>query len=125
MRVVILGAGVVGATSAWYLARAGHVVTVIDRQGAAGLETSFANGGQVSGSHAEPWANPAAPGKVLKWLGREDAPLLFRMRADWAQWSWALRFLFESPPSRARPSTRKILSRALYSRAQLQALRRE
>jgi D-amino-acid dehydrogenase len=125
MRIVILGAGVVGATSAWYLARAGHAVTVIDRQGAAALETSFANGAQISASHAEPWANPAAPGKILAWLGREDAPLLFRMRADWAQWRWSLRFLFECLPARARANTREILSLALYSRGQLQALRRE
>lgn len=125
MRVVILGAGVVGATSAWYLARAGHAVTVIDRQGAAGLETSFANGGQVSASHAEPWANPAAPRKILGWLGREDAPLLFRMQADAAHWRWSLRFLFECLPARARANTRQLLSLALYSRSQLQALRRE
>jgi D-amino-acid dehydrogenase len=125
MRVVILGAGVVGATSAWYLARAGHAVTVIDRQGAAALETSFANGGQISASHAEPWANPAAPRKILEWLGREDAPLLFRMRADWDQWIWSLKFLFECLPARTRANTRQILSLALYSRSQLQALRRE
>ncbi|MCZ7562624.1 MAG: D-amino acid dehydrogenase [Burkholderiales bacterium] len=125
MRIVVLGAGVVGATSAWYLARAGHAVTVIDRQGAAALETSFANGGQVSASHAEPWANPAAPRKILRWLGREDAPLLFRARADWAQWRWALAFLFECLPARARANTRELLSLALYSRGQLQALRRE
>lgn len=59
MRVLVLGAGVVGVTSAWFLARAGHDVTVVDRQPGAGLETSFANGGQISASHAEPWANPA------------------------------------------------------------------
>src|SRR5450631_4111991 len=82
MKVVVLGAGVVGTASAWYLARAGHEVTVLDRQAEAALETSFANGGQISVSHAEPWANPTAPLKLLQWLGREDAPLLFRPRAD-------------------------------------------
>jgi len=92
--VVVLGAGVIGATSAWYLARAGHEVMVVDRQPEAALETSFANGGQISVSHAEPWANPTAPLKILQWLGREDAPLLFRLRADPAQWLWGLRFLF-------------------------------
>lgn len=60
MKVLILGAGVVGVSSAWYLAKLGHEVTVVDRQAAAGLETSFANGGQISVSHAEPWANPHA-----------------------------------------------------------------
>lgn len=125
MKIVVLGAGVVGTTSAWYLARAGHAVTVIDRQGAAGLETSLANGGQISASHAEPWANPSAPGKILQWLGREDAPLLFRMRADARQWAWGLRFLVECLPWRSRANTREILSIALYSRAELQRLRAE
>jgi len=125
MKIVVLGAGVVGTVSAWYLARAGHAVTVIDRQGAAGLETSLANGGQISASHAEPWANPSAPGKILQWLGREDAPLLFRMRADAQQWTWGLRFLVECLPWRTRANTREILSIALYSRAELQRLRAE
>ncbi|MGB8432883.1 MAG: D-amino acid dehydrogenase, partial [Burkholderiales bacterium] len=125
MRVVVLGAGVVGTASAWYLARAGHAVTVIDRQGAAGLETSLANGGQISVSHAVPWANPSAPGKILRWLGREDAPLLFRMRADARQWAWGLRFLVECLPWRTRTNTREILALALYSRTELQRLRAE
>ena len=85
MRVVVLGAGVIGTTSAWYLAQSGHEVTVVDRQPEPALETSFANGGQISVSHSEPWANPTAPLKILKWLGREDAPLLFRPRAELAQ----------------------------------------
>jgi D-amino-acid dehydrogenase len=125
MRIIVLGAGVVGTTAAWYLARAGHEVTVVERQGAAGLETSFANGGQVSASHAEPWANPGAPAKILEWLGREDAPLLFRLRADWDQWTWGLRFLAECLPFRARENTRQLLALALYSRAELRELRRE
>jgi D-amino-acid dehydrogenase len=125
MKVVVLGAGVVGTASAWYLARAGHGVTVIDRQGAAGLETSLANGGQISASHAEPWANPGVPGKILQWLGREDAPLLFRLSADGRQWAWGLRFLFECLPWRSRANARKILPLALHSRAELQRLRGE
>jgi D-amino-acid dehydrogenase len=125
MRVIVLGAGVVGTASAWYLARAGHEVTVIERQGAAGLETSFANGGQVSVSHAEPWASPGVPGKLLQWLGREDAPLLFRPRAEWLQWTWGARFLFECLPFRNRANTRQILALALYSRDALQQLRRD
>ncbi|HLB17467.1 MAG TPA: D-amino acid dehydrogenase [Burkholderiales bacterium] len=125
MRVIVLGAGVVGTASAWYLARAGHEVTVVERQGAAGLETSFANGGQISVSHAEPWANPDAPGKIWEWLGREDAPLLFRLRGDARQWAWGLRFLVECLPFRTRGNIRQILALALYSRAQLQLLRRD
>ena len=125
MRVLVFGAGVIGVTSAWYLAKAGHEVTVIDRQPAAGMETSFANGGQISVSHAEPWANPGAPLKILKWLGREDAPLLFRLRADLRQWSWGLRFLLECLPARTRSNTLTILRLALYSRTMLQQLRRD
>lgn len=125
MRVIVMGAGVVGTTAAWYLARAGHAVTVLERREDAGLETSFANGGQISVSHAEPWANPGAPATVLKWLGREDAPLLFRLRADPAQWSWGLRFLLECLPSRTLRNTRAILALGLYSRAELQRLRAE
>lgn len=125
MRVLILGAGVVGTASAWYLARAGHDVTVIDRQSGAGLETSFANGGQISVSHAEPWANPGAPAKILKWLSKEDAPLLFRLRADTAQWSWGLRFLVECLPGRTRDNIAQILNLGLYSRAALRELRAE
>ena len=123
MKVVVLGAGVVGVTSAWYLAEAGHEVTVIDRQPFSGFETSFANGGQISVSHAEPWANPGAPRQILHWLGREDAPLLFRPRASLRQWSWGLKFLFECLPARTRRNTLQILRLALYSRAELQALR--
>jgi D-amino-acid dehydrogenase len=125
MKVIVLGAGVVGVTSAWYLTQAGHEVTVIDRQPEPALETSFANGGQISTSHAEPWANPAAPLDILKWLGREDAPLLFRFRADPNQWWWGVRFLFECLPHRTRANARQILALAHYSADTLQALRRE
>lgn len=123
MRVVVLGAGVVGVTSAWYLAEAGHDVTVIDRQPASAQETSFANGGQISVSHAEPWANPFAPLKILQWLGREDAPLLWRWRADARQWVWGLRFLRECTAGRTRANIIAILRLALYSRAALRSLR--
>ena len=75
MRVIVLGAGLLGVTSAYYLQQLGHEVTVIDRQATPAAETSFANGGQIYVSHAEPWANPSAPLKVLQWLGKEDAPL--------------------------------------------------
>lgn len=123
MHIIVLGAGVTGITSAWYLRQAGHEVTVIDRQPAAGLETSFANGGQVSVSHAEPWANPGAPAKVLKWLMKEDAPLLFRLRADPAQWRWGLAFLRECAPGRTARNIRSMVNLGLYSRAKLRELR--
>ena len=125
MKVLVLGAGVIGVSSAWYLAKAGHQVTVIDRQPAAGLETSFANGGQISVSHAEPWSNPHAPLRALSWIGREDAPLLFRLRWDPALFDWSLRFLAECTPGRTRANIRNIVTLALYSRSQLQALRAE
>jgi len=123
VKVLVLGAGVIGTTSAWYLAQAGHEVTVIDRQDAAGMETSFANGGQISAGHAEPWAKPAVVPKILRWLGREDAPLLFRPRADWAQWMWSLRFLAECWPGRFEHNTRVLSGLAAYSRECLRALR--
>jgi len=125
MRVVVLGAGLEGVASAWYLRAAGHEVTVLERQPAAGMETSFANGGQISVSHAEPWANPHAPWKVLKWLFREDAPLLFRLRADPRQWRWCLQFLVECLPGRTRHNIRQLVALGLYSRAMLRELRRE
>jgi len=125
MRVIVLGAGVIGTTSAWYLARAGHEVTVVDRQAEAGLETSFANGGQISVSHSEPWANPTAPLKILRWIGREDAPLLFRPRPELGEWLWGLRFLLECLPGRALHNTEAAFALALYSQEQLRQLRRE
>jgi D-amino-acid dehydrogenase len=125
MKVIVLGAGVTGITSAWFLRQAGHDVTVVDRQPAAGLETSFANGGQISVSHAEPWANPGAPLKVLKWLGKEDSPLLFRLRPDMRQWLWGLGFMRECTPARTRHNIRQIVNLGLYSRSTLQQLRRD
>lgn len=125
MRILVLGAGVVGTTSAWYLSKAGHEVTVLDRQPVPGIETSFANGGQISVSHAEPWANPSAPLKILKWMYKEDAPLLFRLRADPAQWRWCLRFLVECWPSRTRRNISQMVKLGMFSRAALQALRLE
>lgn len=125
MKILVLGAGVVGTTSAWYLARAGHEVIVVDRQPVAGNETSFANGGQISVSHAEPWANPHVLPRVLKWLGREDAPLLWHWRADPAQVRWGLAFLVECLPWRTRRNMAAIVAMALYSRRQLGQLRAE
>ena len=125
MRVIVLGAGVVGVASAWFLAADGHEVTVVDRQAGPAAETSQANGGQISVSHAEPWAGPGAPLRALKWMGREDAPLLWRWRADPAQWAWGLRFLRQCTAARAHDNIRAIVGLGLASRAALQALRRE
>lgn len=125
MKVIVLGAGIIGTSSAWFLSKAGHEVTVLDRQPGAAQETSFANGCQISVSHAEPWANPSAPMKVLKWLGQEDAPLLYRFRPEWLQWKWALNFLRECTPARTADNIRQIVAISEYSRQTLQALRAE
>lgn len=125
MKVIVLGAGIIGTASAWFLHKAGHEVTVVERQPGAAQETSFANGCQISVSHAEPWANPAAPMKVLKWLGQEDAPLLYRFRPEWLQWKWALNFLRECTPARTADNIRQIVAISEYSRQTLQAVRAE
>jgi D-amino-acid dehydrogenase len=125
MKVIVLGAGLLGVTSAYFLRQQGHDVSVVDRQASPAAETSFANGGQISVSHAEPWANPSAPLKVLKWLGHEDAPLLFRIRADMRQWLWGLQFLRECTPERTRHNIGQIVRLGTYSRDTLQQLRRD
>ena len=125
MKILVLGAGVIGTTTAWYLAQAGHEVSVIERRAAPGLETSFANGGQISAAHAQPWARPSVVPKILRWLGREDAPLLFRARADRAQWLWGLGFLAECWPGRFERNCRALAGLAAYSLECLRALRRE
>lgn len=88
MKVIVIGAGLIGVTSAWYLRQAGFEVQVIERQKDVALETSFANGGQISVSHAEPWASWSNLLKGLKWLGKEDAPLLIKPNLDINQWLW-------------------------------------
>ncbi len=123
MKVLVLGAGVIGTSTAWYLAEQGHEVVVVERQKNAGLETSFANGGQISVSHSEPWANPDAPAKLLKWLPRDDAPLLFRLKMDPAQWTWGLRFLYECTSWRTRENSQAMVMLSAYSRDLLHALR--
>lgn len=125
MNVLVLGSGLLGVSSAYYLSQLGHDVTVVDRQASPAAETSFANGGQISVSHAEPWANPSAPLKVLQWLGKEDAPLLFRIRADMRQWMWGLQFMRECTPGRTRHNIEQIVRLGTYSRDTLQQLRRD
>ncbi len=123
MKIVVLGAGVVGVSTAYYLLRAGHEVVVLDRQREAGLETSFANGGQISASHATPWSNPDTPRKLLSWLGRADAPLAFRFSTDPALWRFLFRFLANCRRGQSRANAATVLRLALYSRQQLAELR--
>lgn len=131
--IIIMGAGVVGVTTAWQLAQAGFGVTVVEQESAAALQTSFANGGQISVSHATPWANPSTPLKALKWLGQEDAPLLFRWRrlfgvdgehtVDQALWRWGMQFLRECSATRADANLVQMVRLGLYSRQVLGEVR--
>lgn len=119
MHVMVLGAGITGVTTAWYLKQAGFEVSVVDRQPEAGQETSFANGGQISVSHPEPWSNPATPLLALRWLGKADAPLRFKPQASTEQWRWALSFLHECLPWRSRRNTEAIAALAIHSQREL------
>ena len=123
MKVLVLGAGVIGVTTAWYLQEEGHTPEIVDRREAPAMETSFANGGQISAGHAEPWANPTAPTKILRWLFRDDAPLLFRLRLDPHQWMWGARFLAECLPGPTRDNIAQLAKLALFSRESLRELR--
>ena len=125
MNVVVLGAGIIGISTAWHHLARGHEVTVVDRQPEAAMETSFANAAQISVSYCEPWANRDAPLKALKWMFRDDAPLLFRPQFDMRQWLWGLQFLRECTPARTRHNIEQIVRLGTYSRDTLQALRRE
>ena len=124
MRIAVLGAGVIGVATAWYLRQAGHEVQVVDRREGPALETSFANGGQISADHAAPWAKPGVPLQALKWMLHEDSPLLFRLRADPAQWRWGLAFLRNCTAERFSRNSSRLRALGNYSREQLRALRK-
>src|SRR5574343_844659 len=122
MKVVVLGAGILGVSTAWYLLEQGHEVTVVDRQPDAALETSFANGAQISVSFCEPWANAGAPFKVAKWLLRDDSPLLFRPRLDPNQWRWGLAFLLQCTNAAFERNVEELVQLGRYSHASLKDL---
>ncbi|MCC8395048.1 D-amino acid dehydrogenase [Paraburkholderia sp. MMS20-SJTR3] len=123
MRVVVLGSGVVGVTSAYYLARAGHEVTVIDREAGPALETSFANAGQISPGYASPWAAPGVPLKALKWMFQKHAPLAIRLDGTTFQLQWMWQMLQNCTESRYAVNKGRMVRLAEYSRDCLQALR--
>lgn len=123
MKIVVLGAGVIGVTSAWYLAQAGHEVTVIDRQPAPALETSFANAGEISPGYASPWAAPGIPMKALKWLFMEHAPLIVQPKPDWAKISWMARMLMNCSAEAYAVNKSRMVRLAEYSRDCLIQLR--
>jgi len=123
MKIAVLGSGIIGTASAWWLAQAGHEVVVIERASGPAQQTSRANGGQISVSYAEPWANPQTPMKLLRWLTRDDAPLRFRLTADPSQWWWGALFLRECLPARAQRNLRAMVRLAEYSRRTLREMR--
>src|SRR5690606_18287822 len=125
MRVVVLGSGVVGIASAYYLARLGHEVVVVDRQPGAGMETSFANAGQVSPGYSAPWAGPGIPIKAMKWLMMKHSPLVIRPKADPKQWLWLAQMLANCTEKAYQRNKGRMVRLAEYSRDCMQALRQE
>ena len=123
MKIVILGSGVIGVTSAWYLAKAGHDVTVIDRQPGPSLETSFANAGEISPGYSSPWAAPGIPQKAIKWLFMKHAPLIIQPRPDLAKLDWMARMLANCTTPAYQTNKRRMVRLAEYSRDCLMALR--
>lgn len=125
MKVVVLGAGVIGVTSAWYLARAGHEVTVIDRQTGPALETSFANAGEISPGYSSPWAAPGIPLKAMKWMFMRHAPLILNLRPDPVKLSWLARMLMNCTAEAYKVNKSRMVRIAEYSRDCLRDLRAE
>ncbi|QRM32451.1 D-amino acid dehydrogenase [Microvirga sp. VF16] len=125
MKVIVLGAGIIGVTTAYQLAKAGHEVTVIDRQPGPALETSFANAGEVSFGYCSPWAAPGIPMKAVKWLFMQHAPLILRPKVDAAMLSWLVRMLANCTAERYAINKSRMLRLADYSRLSLAALRAE
>ncbi len=123
MKIIILGAGVVGVSAAYFLGARGHQVEVIDRNAASAMETSFANGGQLSFSHAEPWANPGVLPKAIKWMFRDDAPLVMRPRADLDMIKWGLKFLANCTVSKTQANSVNLLRLGLYSKKKMEWFR--
>jgi D-amino-acid dehydrogenase len=122
MKTIVLGAGIIGISTAWHLLERGHDVIVVDRQPDASLETSYANAAQISVSYCEPWANREAPWKALKWMMDKEAPLLFRPRMDWEQWRWSLKFLAQCNDAAFARNVQQIVALGAYSHAALKDL---
>jgi D-amino-acid dehydrogenase len=122
MKTIVLGAGIIGISTAWHLLERGHEVIVADRQNDAALETSFANAAQISVSYCEPWANREAPWKALKWMFDKEAPLLFRPQLDPQQWRWCLQFLAQCNDAAFARNVAQIVALGAYSHAALKDL---
>jgi D-amino-acid dehydrogenase len=123
MKTIVMGGGVIGVATAWYLAEAGHEVTVIERRDGVGRETSFANAGLVTPGHALAWASPRAPMLLLKSLFQEDTALRFRLSADPRLWGWSLRFLANCTTARNRANSIVKVKLCSYSLDALIGLR--
>jgi len=121
--VLVLGSGVIGTSIAYYAAKAGHEVTVIDRQGGPALETSFANAGEVSPGYSAPWAAPGIPLKAIKWAFMRHRPLVIWPKIDPAMWLWGLAMLRNCTAARYEINKNRMVRLAEYSRDCLQALR--
>lgn len=123
MKVLVLGAGIIGVSTAWHLLQNGHEVTLVDRQPEAASETSFANAAQISVSYCEPWAHKGAPLKALKWMFSDEAPLLFRPQlpigAGWHQYRWGLAFLAQCNDAAFERNVAQIVALGRYSHAAL------
>ncbi|MBS7809006.1 D-amino acid dehydrogenase [Variovorax sp. PCZ-1] len=123
MKVLVLGAGIIGVSTAWHLLQNGHEVTLVDRQEEAASETSFANAAQISVSYCEPWANKDAPLKALKWMFSDEAPLLFRpqfpLGKGWHQYRWGLEFLANCNDRAFERNVAQIVALGSYSHAAL------
>jgi D-amino-acid dehydrogenase len=123
MKITVLGAGIMGVSTAWHLAELGHEVTVVDRQPEAAMETSFANAAQISVSYCEPWANKEAPWKALKWMFSKEAPLLFRpqipLGKGWHQYRWALEFLANCNDTAFERNVQQLVALGAYSHSAL------
>ncbi len=124
MKVLVLGSGVVGLTSAWYLAQAGHQVTVVDRQARSAEETSFANAGQISYGYSSPWAAPGIPAKALKWLTQKHSPLIIKPGTSPALYIWAMEMLKNCSEKNYQINKSRMLRIANYSRQCLIDLRK-
>lgn len=125
MKVVILGSGVVGVASAWYLTQAGHEVVVVDRQDGPALETSYANAGEISPGYSCPWAAPGIPMKAVRWLFQKHAPLIVRPQADMAMMRWLVAMWGNCTEDAYRVNKERMVRIAEFSRDRLDELRRE
>ena len=125
MKTIVLGAGIVGTATAYFLAKQGHEVEVVERRSGAALETSFGNGGVIHASEVEPWSQPGMPRKILGWLGKENAPLLVRYGAIPHMWRWGLSFMANCTPERFRRNSLTNCRLALHSLKTLQGIRAE